>query len=178
MFILKSFLNLFSFPWLAANSIIPSKCFFWAVISDCRARFIPTIHFMNICLQRVKHYCIVILKGGRCLKYLPTAMTCENFAHLAGLLGRQKADTKLSQAFISTGTKQKSGKDTSQCLKTEKVHRHFQVVETTWLGTKWVHSPGLQTLSKGAWQVQGGRVWEHGRLLSPCRNSLRSSWLF
>lgn len=61
---------------------------------------------MNACLQSVEHYCIIILKGKNCLKYLPTAITCVNFIHVAGLLRRQKADTESSQAFISSGTKQ------------------------------------------------------------------------
>lgn len=70
-----------------------------------------------------------------------------------------------SQAFTSSGTKQsKRGKETSQCLKIEKVHRCFHVVESTWLGTKWVHSPSLYTVSKGALQVKGGRVLEHESL--------------
>lgn len=40
--------------------------------------------------------------------------------------------------FFNSGhkTKQKSGKQTSQCLKIEKMHGHFHEAESIWLGTK------------------------------------------
>lgn len=95
--------------------------------------------FMNIYLQRVKHYCIIILKGRIFKKYLPTAITCENFIHVADLLCRKKTQTLSPARFLFNSghkTKEKSGKEVSQCLKIEKVHGHFDAAESTWLGTK------------------------------------------
>lgn len=94
------------------------------------------LSFMNICLRRVEHYCIVILKGRSVLKHLPTAITCENFSHVADLLCRKKKpDTESIQVcfFLNSGhkTKPKNGKEMNQCLKTEKVHGPFHAVEST-----------------------------------------------
>lgn len=94
------------------------------------------LSFMNICLRRVEHYCIVILKGRSVLKYLPTAITCENFSHVADLLCRKKKpDTESIQVcfFLNSGhkTKPKNGKEMNQCLKIEKVHGPFHAVEST-----------------------------------------------
>jgi len=88
--------------------------------------------------------------------------------HVAGLLCRQTADTEPRQVFINSGTKQsKKVAESSQCLKIEKVHGHFQAVESTWLVTKQAQSPSLDTVSKRALQVKGGRVWEHVSLCHP-----------
>lgn len=67
------------------------------------------------------------------LKYLPIAITCENFSHATDLSCREKnPDTARLVLFLTQGIKQskkKSGEETNQCLKSEKAHGSFHAVE-------------------------------------------------